>query len=857
MTIEIFSKISYNVLRTMESRPSYYLKTFIGGKTMKKKILSAVLAMVICFSAFSFVAIADEEAVAGAKTRADLQDLIGGFSASWLDNDLWDYGTLSAERFEAAIGNARNVLADGDAEASDITVAYVLVDAAFENLVKKSQAELNTLVAEVRPTFNRENMLNSAEDEIFIPECENLVGSWLYEDNCPNDCPGSGPEGLCGYARFAEAYGAVEWNSDEDSNTITDLYTELEDSFNALVRKQVVTRAEMNSLERAVGRAGDLDEKFTPERRGTVTAPWGERFSTFRHDTGSQGWTNSGHIPLSWAVLWDLDELPFSGTLNSGGWWNAFVPYEQAAGTYSGAMDDFADLGTASTTDNDIVEAYEHARTIVALINSFTGDGTGRGNERALRNLMDNNHNAIVQAQNVLASPSSLARASGWFGTGALRALYLEIGGFTAPDLGTSTLPTRAAEVTISVDDDGRFVADDNGAAGPETLRLRAGNRTIDLTSVVRIDALAAAPPAWVISEAQLNAIPRRNYAAHRPLATNGAFFNAPRLGAAYADAQTMLNNRDASISPGHDDDGFVLAVRQLTYAINDVGLRDNMESRARLEALVEASFAVNEKSVAFFRNDFILDNGNNGGNPVDVTRQVNDARDEARDVLRFYNNAQRGLRTDRVDQRDYAIVYGFEGVEGEGRLAGAVWEFNQAFATFPVAMNIGELSVYDVIMASMASTSENVIELRNELALKILEDVRWEYIHSDRLPDEWFSGNIFDRNGSINATARLRALDADYNPGPWPAFAAYAALRDALGLGVVAGGKGDVNGDGAITTADAIEILRYIAGLESVIDDNPLALVAASITADAPTTACAIAILQRVAGLPSALDDF
>jgi hypothetical protein len=839
---------------------------------MKKKILSAVLAMVICFSAFSFVAIADQEVPAGAKSRADLQDYVGGFSATWLENQLWEHGDLSAERFEAAFENAKNVLSDGDADAADITVAYVLLDAAFDNLVKKSVAELNTLVAEVRPTYNRENILNSAEDEIFIASCAD-GGSWLYDGVCPRDCAGEGPEGSCGFERFAFAYEeAVEANSDDDTNKITNLYTELYDSYNALVRKQVVTRAEMNSLDRAVGRAEDLEDKFTPERRGTVTATWGERFSTFRHDTGTAWWTNSGHIPLSWAVLWDSNVVGVrnSQTLNSGGWWNEFVPYNQAAEAYVGAMNEFGDLGTASTTDDDIVEAYVRARDIVALINSFVADGTGRGNERALRNLMNNNHETIVRAQNTwsidrVASPTSFARAmsSGWFGNGALRALYTHIDGpapgiFNDPDFDRSTLPTLSEEITISVDDDGRFV-NRNDNVGPETLRLRAAsNRTIDLTAVVRIDAQTApaSVPAWVINRTQLNDIPRRNYNSHRPV-QNGGFYNTPLLGDAYRDAQIMLDDpRDGSIAPGHDDDGFVLAVRQLTYAINDMGFRDATETRARLEALVEASFAVNEKSVAFFREDFAMNQ-----TAVNVQQQVTDARAAARLVLSQYGaSAPRGLR-DGAGIREYALVYGFDvnwsDTGATSGLAGAIAEFNEAFATFPVAMNSGELSVYDVIMASMANDSAAIAALRTDLALRILEDATWSYHDSDQLQMEMFSGNIFDNSGSIDAAARLRALDGDANPAPWPAYAAYKALADALGLGGLAGGKGDVNGDGAITTADAIEILRFIAGLESVIDDNPTALVAASITADSPTTACAIAILQRVAGLPSALDNF
>jgi hypothetical protein len=61
---------------------------------------------------------------------------------------------------------------------------------------------------------------------------------------------------------------------------------------------------------------------------------------------------------------------------------------------------------------------------------------------------------------------------------------------------------------------------------------------------------------------------------------------------------------------------------------------------------------------------------------------------------------------------------------------------------------------------------------------------------------------------------------------------------------------KGDVDGDGRVTTADALEILKYVAGLRSLIVGDA-ARAAADVNGDGKIdTADAMAVLRIVAGL-------
>jgi internalin A len=66
----------------------------------------------------------------------------------------------------------------------------------------------------------------------------------------------------------------------------------------------------------------------------------------------------------------------------------------------------------------------------------------------------------------------------------------------------------------------------------------------------------------------------------------------------------------------------------------------------------------------------------------------------------------------------------------------------------------------------------------------------------------------------------------------------------------------GHVLGTRDYTIADAIEILRYIVGVTSVLDDCEVAMIAALIVSeDVPTIQDALQILRHLVGLPSALD--
>ncbi|MCL2638582.1 MAG: hypothetical protein FWD48_09460 [Oscillospiraceae bacterium] len=779
---------------------------------MKKKILSAVLAIVICFSAFSFVAVADE-AAAGAKTKAELQELMSGFPSAWRDGALWENGDASAERFEKAFDVAEKIAGDGEASPEEITVAWVLLDAAFEGLVKKSMADLNALIAEVKNTYQRNNVFNNANENDLIFSMET-------------------------FDRFMMAYDNADDHSDaDDTNKITNLYLELECAFNCLDRLQVVTRNELRNLDRTVERLAEGRDKFTPERRGRAGIPqsWGtENASEFTFHNNN--WSSSGGgNPIFWDLLWNAAIL---NTLTTGdnnpyrsGDWSAFFPYDIVAPVFQAQKEIFDDLGVGSTTDEDVVGAYNRALRTTAMINSFAADGTGRGSERTITNLMNNNADLIVRNENRRgATDASLAMVTGNTGSnGSMRALYNAIDALPAGKWitarGNTNVMALEDKVTVRVNDAGRIIGlgSINPAAGT-ALEIGGNTNAVDLVKRVAIDTVTA-PQAFIIGQADLNALHNGRVAAFQPA-----------LGNAWRYAQTLAAvDRPAGFALVEPNDDLILATRLLTYAINDAKLSDNMETRDRLSNLIDSSEAIDDITTKFF-----------SASGTDHYGDVRGARSAANQALRDNPVANRANNNDSVANRNFFPAY-------KG-LNDAVTDFNNAInRDWPVAIDEGENSVFFVIMASMASTDEKVAELRTALALALLDEDGCG--GGDCKGDEYLHGDfpIFD-NASFVASARL------WNGRDWEcafaSYTAYAALAQSLGL--VAGGstyaKGDVNGDGAVTTADALEILRYVAGLDNAITGNAQALVAGSITADAPTTACALQILRLVAGLIDAL---
>jgi hypothetical protein len=789
----------------------------------------------MCFSAFSFVSIADE-AVAGTKTMAELRDLNSSFPANWLDNDLYEHGTKSFTRFNVAKELVEFTLGR-DSTPAEITVAFILLEAARDGLYYKTKAELDALIAQVRPVYTRNNVFNDEGDAIYHTGLRS------------------------GFAAFTEAYDTAYWSTeDECKNTITDLWDDLKDAFDALDAKQVVSRTEINTLGRRIDQAAATRNRFTDERRGSASFG-GETFGTFHGNWAGPFWWVE-NTPLTWGTLWVGDgsgnlvtgagSTHATNNLRSGGWWQEWRPFNFSTTRFFAEAARFDGFGVTSTTDDGIVGAFNMATNIVAMINSFAADNTGNASVRTIQGTISSAHNDIVKNENVKDGPAtgtslSTARADGSRGTGALAALYAQLsataGGWKNAGSATN-MRAATRQFTVIFDRlDNAFISAAVGEAAvtdaaTQNRRIFQADAVVDLTPYVRIDPRNAGGAA-TLGRSNLEKFDGDVFAT-TPATLYEAYLAAHAVGVLGNSFSLNYTNLSGETRELAEADARALINRRLVYALRDAGFGDRMVARQTLANLVESSFAIDDITVAFFRCWFAGCTGASActvcGRDGGQTRLgVRGSRAVANEALKIVYSASD--RADRVDQREYVAPF--------DTLNGAIGAFNSQFRMFPVAMNSGENSVYDVIMSVADTNDDDVLELRSALALRILEN------HDHSSHGRIFEGDIFTNAGGIDAAARIRATE-----GPWRGrltHAAYVALFEATG-GVGSYSKGDVNNDGVVDTADAIEILRFLAGLENGITDNARAFNAGSITADEPTTACVIEILKFIAGMESAL---
>ncbi|MDR2559493.1 MAG: chitobiase/beta-hexosaminidase C-terminal domain-containing protein [Oscillospiraceae bacterium] len=256
-----------------------------------------------------------------ALTRADLQELVDGFSEEFLETELLTYGTKGITNFNNAMESARNTLLNNAATSQEIVAAHNSLTVAFESLHKKAQADLNALLAAVKPVYDRDNVLNAKGDPIFTAE------TWVA---------------------FTAAYNAAVANTSTASNVITDLWDNLNDTFVELERienEDLTAQTNGNVVDFIVDKGGNFDGTFILELSEglTVAHVWiPGMIVAYNPNNGVIAFAISAHnasnpmmrITFNGSGTWTL--RPTSGSFEN------TVPL---TGTIGGNNDDGADLG--------------------------------------------------------------------------------------------------------------------------------------------------------------------------------------------------------------------------------------------------------------------------------------------------------------------------------------------------------------------------------------------------------------------------------------------------------------------------------------------------------------------------------
>ncbi|MBS7369237.1 MAG: dockerin type I repeat-containing protein [Oscillospiraceae bacterium] len=382
---------------------------------LRRRILASAMASVMALSSVAVIANADETKTT--KDKADLKALVESFE-DIRNKDIYEKGSVSAERFLGALEYAENVLADPDATAKDYTAAYLMVEA-LKNMDSYTAAQLADLIKKWQGVYDKQNILN---DEIGDSEYDN-------------------------FDAFQTAFdAATKYVNSDDVRLTTDAYLDLEAAAANLSKKAGVKKSEfrtaLKAYEAIIGKVNNYDTW----RRGTIShgkIAWGASKTMMYYDLYEAVMGNGVAEDIK-GDTWDVLELGTKKMLDG-----TAAPAD-ALVYIRNMYDEFDQIKSASYTTNDeILAAYKTCLLATEVFNAWTVDATTRANKAKVDALLKQYHSQIVAE----------------FKATSAEALYTVLGGDVAKIAGWTDAAHNYAgaaikspnRVTITVDADGYY----------------------------------------------------------------------------------------------------------------------------------------------------------------------------------------------------------------------------------------------------------------------------------------------------------------------------------------------------------------------------------------------------------------
>lgn len=314
---------------------------------LRRRILASAMASVMAIGSIAAVASAEDTAVATAnvKTRDDLASYVKSFD-KFRENEIYDYGSLAGEDFLDALEYADNVLADSSATTIDYTVSYSMIESVYTELLKHKYTadQLKDLIKKYQKDYDTNNILN---DELGD-------NRWSPES----------------FSKFETAFEDAEAvASSSDSRIITDAYEVLEDAHTKLSALTAVTKKDFRTALKAYETALQKEFAFDSWRRGTIK--------------------NSG---------WQYDDMNVAYGLV----YNYVASANDTINAKYEILDQIKELNT--TTQTDIVDAYNDCVLATKVLNGFTADDTNRATKANVKTLMNTYHGRLVFDYNTTAA---------------------------------------------------------------------------------------------------------------------------------------------------------------------------------------------------------------------------------------------------------------------------------------------------------------------------------------------------------------------------------------------------------------------------------------------------------------------
>lgn len=348
---------------------------------LRRRILASAMASVMAIGSVAVVASADETAAATTqvKTKADLEAYVKSFD-SFRDDGIYDYGSISGEKFLAALEYAENVIDDNASTVDDYTVAYSMLEAVYNKLVIYTAEELEALVKKCKTAYDTENIYNEElGDPVYVEENSGNTDIHKY-----------------GWTYFVDAYEEADAVlSSSDSRIITDAYETLEDQYANLKMYPVITKSRFRTALKSYESMLQNEFKYESWRVGSLGTDW-INLNTVNDESGWWGYSGQQYA---------------YGTL--------YAHLQGAEATIREKYDTMDDIKALNkTSDPDIVKACFAAENAVTVMNDWTADNATRGSKSAVQKLLNTYHGRLVYdyattaAQNlfdmVLAADSGL-----------------------------------------------------------------------------------------------------------------------------------------------------------------------------------------------------------------------------------------------------------------------------------------------------------------------------------------------------------------------------------------------------------------------------------------------------------------
>lgn len=323
---------------------------------LKKRILASSLASVMALSSVSVVAFADETAEFDATaqdsvTKDELQKYVDSF-ATFMKEDIYDYGTVQSEWFQDAIDYAENVLADNEATADDYTAAFQMVKSVRADMEKKTAAQLQALLDDTKADYDSGNILND------------VLGDHKWDQDK--------------YDAFVDAYDVADtYVGSRDGRLITDAWFELDTAWRNLTPLKSVTKQQFRDILKQYETILKEFNKYENWRRGAFTV------NPEITKTGVK-LTKKSAAASTFGALKDVIYNDLWGAIAIDDYYVTVEDYIKHF------YEVFDNIKTSSkTTDEEIVAAYNAACDAVAIWNGWKADNTEKAVQADVTKIID------------------------------------------------------------------------------------------------------------------------------------------------------------------------------------------------------------------------------------------------------------------------------------------------------------------------------------------------------------------------------------------------------------------------------------------------------------------------------------